>query len=264
MLTNVELIPISDDRLDDLANLYKAVFSGHPWHEDLICESKGCERFGSQYTYVECDREDTGQQAVNCREQYRFRSNPRIFLLAKEADPVCMSCGSELISYYPGHTSHHRLLGNALQQRTFVGYLALLNGQPAGFSFGYAVPTIDTPSVAFSQVTELLIGKGLNLKHTFYAAETGVADYAQGERIGGAVHAKRILDARQQGMTDVVFRTLNPFVHRYFSTSFGGKRVEELFTDPVRQGSKWFRWKMTDLDESAVNDQVRCGRRSSQ
>ena len=26
-------------KIDDISSVYKSVFSGHPWHEDLICKN---------------------------------------------------------------------------------------------------------------------------------------------------------------------------------------------------------------------------------
>lgn len=253
--------PISLDMLDRLAALYKSIFAGHPWHEDLIClpcteaEKQRSALEGPPpeirlYTIKTCDRIDVGSVSANdCTGKYANRQD---VTLVDSEQPHCPKCGADLSPYYPSYVDHHNLLSDAVDKTGFVGYVGAVGNQLVGFSFGYPVPKLDTPSVAFSKVSVLLESHGLVPASCFYAAETGVSDDFQRLGLGTSLSAKRLLDVWVSGLECVIVRTLNPYVFRYFRKCFNGQEEQELFRDPVKKGSRWFKWDMADFNENAT------------
>lgn len=261
------VVPITDQNKSLVPPIYKAVFSGHPWHEDKICQNSLNEtnKCMIQYTEKICNKYDvnreTGEISNDCRSNYSSRYNKKakegIFLLPKGGLEKCVGCGEplKLIEFYPDFCDHVGLVEEALNQPGFIGYLLQAGGRLIGFSWGYKTPKERTKSVNFPEVRRLLKEKGIDPDIAFYSAETGIVEDFQGKGLVWILGAQNILDAKKQGSSMLIVRTINPSIHGYLKTSFSGKEGEFLFKDPERS-SLWFAWDFKDFDEKKVKQKI--------
>lgn len=153
----------------------------------------------------------------------------------------------ELISFYEDPTDRlgQRILEAAIATPGFIGQVAVeMSGELVGFSWGYAIPELDTPSVRFTQVRDLLTQAGVDPDTCFYAAETGVIPTHQRAGVGRALVEGRLREARQAGHRRAVFRTIDRerLVGLYESLF---DSVVELFPDPDPAKSQI--WYAVDL-----------------
>ncbi len=262
-MSNFNIQKLTPSVQSDLEVLYKQVFSGHPWHEDLICKNskKDENKCMQQYTRKSCERvaifndEEGNEQVQNdCRD--RYTKNSDVILLTDDFKN-CKRCGEplELIEFYPEFADHRKLITEAMNLRGFTGYVGVKDEELVAFSWGYMMPRERTISVAFDKISKVVSELGINPEEVFYASETGVNDAFQNSGYGSAVSGKRILDAEEQEYHQFLTRTKNPFVHKMFRKFFGGKKPQELFKDPER-GTPWFAWNFKDLDRSAIEDKI--------
>jgi len=269
---NSVLISISEETRKRVPPVYKAVFSGHPWHEDKICKNSLAGRCNVQYTLMPCDRYDVHRQTAevsnDCRGSYKQRivlgSKEGIVLLPREGLETCVGCGEklELIEFYPEFCNHNAIIEEAVQEPGFIGYLAQVEDRLVGFTWGYRVPEKRTQSVAFPTIRELLVQAEVDPERTFYAAETGIIDDFQGKGVLWPLVGQRLLDANSSGNTFLITRTINPSVHGYLTVAFSGKEGKALFKDPERSSS-WFAWSFGDFDENAVRKKIESSKAKS-
>ncbi|MFH1823349.1 MAG: hypothetical protein ABH817_01370 [archaeon] len=254
----IKVVPIDAINQDIVPDVYKAVFAGHPWHEDLVC--RNCQ---TQYTRNSCGRYDedrkTSQVSNDCRGGYSHRDDPQIVLVKEGNLEACTrdGCGGNVVEFYPDFCDHRVIVGEAISKGGFVGYLAMTADEKEliGFSWGYTIPEEDTKSVVFSQVGPLLVEEGIDPKKAFYAAESGIVDRFQGQGLVWPISGRRLVEARNQGCRTLVTRTINPSVHGYLRASFSGQEGNFLFKDPVR-GSKWFSWDFDAFNAVEVQRRI--------
>lgn len=208
----------------ELITLYAQVFAGPDWFEVAKCRA--------------CGRAYPGPVETRAADTYA-------------AGDVCWNAECalplELISFYedPVDRLGERILQAATQTTGFLGQVAKeSSGELVGFSWGYTIPTDDTPSVRFSQVRDLLIGSGVDPNTSFYAAETGVVPKHQRTGVGRTLVEKRLEAARRAGHRRAVFRTIDRkrLVALYESLF---PAVVELFPDPDPAKSQ--SWYVVDL-----------------
>jgi hypothetical protein len=259
-----KVIPVEGNQ-ELLIDLYKRVFSGHPWHEDLICKNAQRElddpkKCMVQYTRQFCERYDTdkasGKPKNDCRESYVKRldvASREGIVLLEGALERCVGCGEklELIEFYPDFVDHRALIDEAVNERGFIGNMLVCHGNPIGFGWGYTVPRQKTKSVNFPLVIPLLGESGLTPEKTFYDAELGIESAFQNEGFGSSITALKIAEAHRKGHEAYCGRTINPFVHSILERVFSGRKGELLFKDPER-GSSWFKWDFKDFDPKYV------------
>ncbi len=264
-----QLLRLNDANKGYLEKVYKDVFSGHPWHEDLICANakrENGDRCMVQYTSQRCERFDVHKRKAavenDCRNNYKSRvdieARKGVVLLPEDGNlERCIGCGEELrvVQFYPDFVDHSELIRESIEKGGFIGYLARVGEEIAGFSWGYTLPMTSTKSVKFEKITPVLKLKGINPDRTFYGSEVGVVNKFQGAGIGSAVSAIRIEEAEKAGFEFFVTRTVNPYVHSILERLFSGKEGEILLDDPERS-SRWFRWKFDDLDQGAVKNAI--------
>jgi|GEM_PF-1304550 len=259
----VSIRPVKAEDKEVLAKIYKEVFSGHPWHEDLICANVLQEKCATQYTFNECERYDldsSGKKINSCEEGYRARVGgngvQEIVLLDRE-NPLekCVGCGEELkvIPYYPNYRNHIELIEESINEDKFVGQIATQeSGRVVGFAWGYFVPPKRTIAVNFPLINPLLEEKGINPKTSFYDSEIGVLDELQGQGIGNILFYTKLLRAHEHHSPEFLLgRTINPIIHKQLERIFSGKKARELFNDPETR-SPWFSWEFKDFDKDGV------------
>ncbi|MBT6690376.1 GNAT family N-acetyltransferase [archaeon] len=246
MKNKLHLRNIEGKNIGSLASVYKEVFSGHPWHEDLACDN--C---GTPYASELCERYDLNkeQKVVNdCRNGYTLRND--VFLLPKGGLDSCVECEKplELVDFYPNFVNHQELIDEALDKEGFEGFMLYDENRPIGFSWGYMVPDKKTTSVNFPKVKDLLNNEGFVPNKTFYGAESGIIDSYQNRGLGSVLVAKRLEKAAKRNFEHFVNRTINPAMGIITSKTLSGKPPRDLFKDPERN-SKWFGWDIKNLDQ---------------
>ncbi len=239
-----------------LKDLYKEVFSGHPWHEDMICSGALLSRENPsfcmvQYTERSCCEDSCSDLSVSRDQQ----GVPRglVFLCKENNLDTCPGCGEQLnpIPFYPDYVDHVALMDEAVSLPGFKGYILTENDFPVGFSWGYPFPSEPTKSVNFPVANKVLRERGINHKKCFYTAEIGVVeDYQRGGN-GSILSTIKLRDAARDNYKHFILRTINPAVHKIFGRTFKGKDGEVLFTDPER-GNNWFMWNLKDFDGDYV------------
>jgi ribosomal protein S18 acetylase RimI-like enzyme len=169
-------------------------------------------------------------------------------------------CGHplELIDFYddPDDRLGERIIRDALGQDGFVGFVARDRDRDLiGFSWGYRLPTVDTPTVEFSSTSALLAELGFDASTAFYAAEIGVAPEWQGVGMGTRLARARFRDAMAAGFSHVCFRTVDrPRVLGLYEGMFGAGRIRELFPDPDPAKSQiWFAADLAGLSVGPVS-----------
>jgi len=248
--------PITLQNQGKLIEIYKEVFSGHPWHEDKICLV--CK---SQYTSNPCERYDSnrlsGAIENDCREKYAIREG--IFLLPENGLEKCFGCEQdlELADFYPDFVDHKKLIEESTKKPGFFGVMILDGEKTIGFTWGYQIPEKRTASVNFPAVRPMLLEKGLIPEKTFYGAETGVLDTYQNIGLGNAIVSKRVTAAKEGGFSYYVSRTINPYMHLITDALFSGEKGKLLFKDPER-GSSWFSWNLEDFDPAQAKKRIEC------
>lgn len=260
----VEITPKNEERL---VGIYKEVFNGHPWHEDLICANSkrpvgDPRRCMVQYTRKACEKYDPNPKKDtvenDCRGGYRLRQNlaekEGIVLLPTDGLERCVGCGDELrlVQFYPDFADHQELIAEAIREPGFIGHMLNLGGKLVGFEWGYGIPKKRTISVNFPAVTPMLEGVQIKPEEAFYFAEAGVAEDYQHHHLGSAIIAKMLKAAQDRGHITHVTRTINPFVHIILERLFSGVEGRELFKDPER-GSTWFSWDFKDFNVKHAN-----------
>ena len=201
-----------------LYNLYKDVFSGYPWYEDLAC--------------------------VNCKTLYtnkkiREESLDRVIPIGNIAS--CLKCNNplQLVSYYPEIIDQIQLINEAAGLDGFIGYIALIDNSPAGFTWGYKMPAKRTVSVNFPEINPALKAEGITEEQSFYGAETGVVEKYQGIGLGRKLVSLRAKDSFELGYRIFLNRTINPKMRKILQSLFSGVEPQILFKDPETQ-SQWF------------------------
>lgn len=209
-----QIIPLEPSLLDEVADLYSRVFEGPPWYEIKKCSV--------------------------CGEAYGEGDDLKIF----HDGLACRHCGNPLtlIDFWYGGPAH-QVFENALSQKGFVGIGARhISGELIAFSWGYAVPGENTPTVWFKDINSLLIKQQIDPRLTFYAAETGVDPRFQQKGIGTAVMYPRLKAATKAGFSGVCFRTINPKLVERYQHFFGDENVNSVFNDPnpVKSEDIWY------------------------
>jgi len=253
--------------IEKIAALYKQVFSGHPWHEDLIC-SKALEgKCFTQYSFDACEFYDGSSSGAtnDCRESYTKRTSDgkqEIVLLPAKGLESCVGCGEKLktIPYYPNYKNHFEIIDESLKKSGFVGVLAKDEKENLiGFSWGYLVPEQRTISVNFPKLKPLFEQKGVDPKECFYASEIGIIGPNQKQGVGGLLARARLLRSHvQDNPKFLVTRTINPMVHGYLKNIFSGNKGVEFFKDPETVAT-WFAWDFKDFNREEVEKRLEQG-----
>jgi GNAT superfamily N-acetyltransferase len=212
---------LTESLLAEVTELYASVFAGPPWYEIKRC--------------------------AQCNETYGQGDDLERF---HDGD-VCRRCGQplELLDYWRGARARE-VYQDALARPGFAGMGGrTADGRLVAFSWGFTVPDSDTPSVLFNAVNELLRKAGLDVKRTFYAAETGVDPEFQHQGIGGLVSYARLQAVREAGYKTICFRTINPKMLQVFERFFGSGNVPALFhdPDPLKSNRLWYAAQLADL-----------------
>jgi hypothetical protein len=222
--------PISLSDFGSLSEVYREVFSGFPWYEDLAC--KTCK-------------------ALYTNKNIKEDSKDRVFSLGNLEN--CLKCNSplDLISYYPDVINQDKLIEEAINMSGFSGYVVLDGSRIIGFTWGYSIPTKRTESVNFPQVVPALQTLGIDPSQAFYGAESGVIESYQSKGIGKLLVSKRTLAAFESDYKTFVNRTINPRMRAVLKNIFSGTEPKVLFKDP-ETGSQWFSWDFRDFSYAAV------------
>jgi len=212
--TTTRLVRLAQAEKDEVADLFARVFAGPPWFEVKKCSQ--------------------------CSEAYGKDDDLERF---HDGDP-CRRCGAplNLVDYWRGGPALE-VYEDALAHPGFIGMGARDGeGRLVGITWGYPVPETDTPSVHFGAVAQLLRERRLDPAQTFYAAETGVDPDYQGLGVGSRIMRARLLEARDAGLVNVCFRTINPKLVGRYEQLFGEDYVRPLFNDPdpVKSDRTWY------------------------
>ncbi|MBI1293672.1 hypothetical protein GC175_01790 [bacterium] len=211
---NTDIVLLDRDLTSEVVELYASVFAGPPWYEIMKCSA--------------------------CNETYGAGDDLNQFWDGSE----CRRCGAplKLVEYWRDGSAK-AVYEDALSQKNFVGVGARrAQGNLMAFSWGYAVPSSDTPSVWFNSVHTLLDAHGIDPSETFYAAETGVLPLYQNQGIGSAVMYARFKQAKVKKFTGICFRTINPKLVSVNRRFFGEHGVQSLFPDPdpLKEDRIWY------------------------
>lgn len=218
-----QIIRLEAQLIDEVADLYARVFAGPPWYEIKKCPL--------------------------CNETYGKEDDLKNF----QNGTPCRRCGKplELIDYWYGGPAH-QVFENAISLKGFVGVGARYSyGGLVAFSWGYAVPEENTPTVLFKDVNGLLLQKGIDARSTFYAAETGVDPQFQTKGIGTEVMYARFKAAAETGFHGICGRTINPKLVERYERFFGKENVIRVFNDPdpVKADRIWYYCPLQYLKE---------------
>jgi GNAT superfamily N-acetyltransferase len=200
-----------------VADAYIKVFQGAPWYEEQKCNGCG-EKYGGP--------EDTG------------------YLSGKETR--CRRCDGELVlGDYWTREIVFDIMNNAIRTDGFIGLCATYGvdkERVVGFSWGFGVPRLDEPTVAFSKVSDMLDNLGIDCKTTFYSAEVGVEPELQREGVGTQLMRTCLAVAKQAGYTGLCFRTVNANVVKVFRRECGEDNVKAIFNDPdpLKSERTWY------------------------
>ncbi len=210
----VRVVPLSAAMADEVADLYARVFAGSPWYNIKCC--------------------------AHCDEQYGKGDDLERF---HDGDP-CRRCGEplKLLDSWRGGRARE-VFEDAVARPGFIGRAARApDGRLIAFSWGFAVPTGDTPYVKFSTVAGMLTQVGLDVGRTSYVAEGGVDPNYQHHGIGSQLSHARLRRVRAAGFETVCFRTANPIVLRIYGRFFGSEHVRPIFSDPdpVKADRTWY------------------------
>lgn len=222
-LLRIEIVPLTAAMTEEVADLYARVFAGPPFFEIKRCSNPECNE-----AYGEGD------------DLQRFHNGD-----------ACRRCGRPLtlVDYWRGQPAID-VYSDALARPGFVGMAARDNsGRLVAFSWGFAVPETDTPSVQFGAVSSMLRAAGIDLAKTFYAAETGVDPECQHLGVGGQVSFARLSKARDAGFVTMCTRTKNEKLLQLLRRLFGDDNVHALFNDPepAKSDRVWYACPMTSL-----------------
>lgn len=217
------VINLDGQLIDEVADLYARVFAGPPWYEIKKC--------------------------AQCNEAYGKADDLKDF---HDGTP-CRRCGKplQLIDYWIGGPAH-QVYNNAVSLKGFVGVGARhSSGELIAFSWGYAVPEENTPTVWFKDVNILLLQKGIDPRRAFYAAETGVDPRFQTKGIGTEVMYARFKAAAAAGFYGICGRTINPKLVERYERFFGKENVLSVFNDPdpVKADRVWYYCPLEHLKE---------------
>lgn len=206
---------------------YKDVFSGYPWYEDLAC--------------INC-------KAIYTNREVREDSKDRVIRIGNF--DRCLKCNEplNLVPYYPNIIDNRRLIKEALCMESFIGYIALINDNVVGFSWGYKIPNKRTTSVNFPEVTLALRALGISKEQAFYGAETGVVEKYQGQGLGRKLVSLRTRNSFEQGFKIFLNRTINPRMRKILQSLFSGIEPRTLFKDP-ETGSQWFLYDFKNYNQ---------------
>jgi len=220
---------IEEKDLPVLYELYKNVFSGYPWYEDLACSN--CK-------------------ALYTKKKIKEDSKDRVTELKNFTS--CLKCNKslELVSYYPDVVDQMKLIDEAVNLNGFIGYIALINNDLAGFSWGYKVPDKRTISVNFPEIIPALTVQGICQEKAFYGAETGVIEKYQGIGLGRKLVSRRAKEAFKQGYKTFLNRTINSKMRKILQSLFSGIEPAVLFKDPETK-SQWFSYDFKDYNGDA-------------
>lgn len=221
------ITPIKKGVEEILGPLYKDVFSGSPWYEDLAC--RYCKTLYTKKVIL---------------PEFSYRVTKLEGGLSE-----CVKCGKELdlIPYYPGITDQRMLISEAIEFESLIGYILFDKGSAIGFNWGYKIPTQRTQSVNFPLVRPLLESRGISCETAFYGAETGILEEYQGKGLGAAISAARGLETWKKNYKSFILRTINPRIKAINTSLFSNKKPEELFNDP-ETNSPWIAWRFEDFN----------------
>ena len=213
-MKNYDLIQLNSQLIDEVANLYALVFAGPPWYEIKKCSL--------------------------CSESYGKEDDLKIF----QNGTSCRRCGKPLILVdYWNSGPAQQVYKNATSLKGFIGVGARhTSGKLIAFSWGYAVPEENTPTVWFKDVNVLLLQKSIDPHRTFYAAETGVDPRFQTKGIGTDVMYARFKAAAEAGFQGICGRTINPKLVERYERFFGKENLVSVFhdPDPVKTDRIWY------------------------
>lgn len=157
---------LDNSQLNQLAGLYARVFAGPPWNEITKCATSKTF-FGPETTV----------------------GNP------------CPDCGSALQEAYPTQETVEYIV-QELSKPNPLGFLAYVQGELAGFSWGYettvqeiAKSKWNTPRMQ-QTIQETLTELGV-IKPLFYGSETGVDPQFRGQGIGKKLFETRLAFAKK-------------------------------------------------------------------
>jgi GNAT superfamily N-acetyltransferase len=209
-----KIIHLKLDMLDETADLFSRVFAGPPWFEIKKCAS--------------------------CGETYGKGDDLRIF---QNGEPCRRCCKPlEIVDYWNGGPAHN-VFERAVSSQGFIGLgTRHTSGELIGFSWGYAFPDEDTPTVWFRKAAESLRDQGIDPAETFYAAETGVDPRYQRRGIGSRLMYARFRVAKEVGFKGICGRTTNHEVVRIYTTFFGEESLQPVFNDfdPLKSDRTWY------------------------
>ncbi len=260
MNKNFSTAKIDSFSSEQLGRVYKQVFAGHPWHEDLIC-SGALRREGDpqkcliQYTSLSC--EISNDNGTNCKNNYKSREG--IVLLPQNGLEKCVGCGNRLetIEFYPAFFNHNMLINEVVAKEGFIGYLLLSQFKPVGFGWGYRVPLERTITVNFPAINQMLRKVGIDRVECFYAAELGLVEELQNQGLGSALSAMRLNEARSVGFKRLITRTINPVIKKILKGMFSQKEGKYLFNDPEKKTSEWYMWNFDEFNPATARDLIR-------
>lgn len=219
ILSTFNVEKITQNTYENIIPLYSKVFAGPPWYEEKKCKICG-ERYGGS-------------------TDWRFINPVGVI--------KCRSCKEDLvIEEFWDYITTKNLMSTALSTNRFLGLSLNINisgeNVPIAFSWGYAIPKNDEPSVKFSKCYNLFILKNINPDSTFYVADTGIMTEYQNKKIGTAISYLHLIEAYNNNFTGVSFRTINPYIIKIYEKIFGSKNITELFNDPEHNKSerKWY------------------------
>lgn len=229
------IAPLGSSNRTILENVYKEVFSGAPWYEDLACNN--CKAL---YTFNPM------------REEYKERaSNPTGLEL-------CLKCKQplSLVQYYPDIVNQRKLINEAMSMDSFLGYGIFDQSRLIGFTWGFSIPRARTESVTFPEIMPALVKYDVDPAQAFYGAESGVIEEYQSKGLGKVLVSKRSLGAYNANYKKFVNRTINPRMRKILCELFSGNEPQVLFKDP-ETGSQWFAWDFSDFNPEIAEKNLR-------
>ena len=239
-IKGLNISPLDLKNRQECYDVYKKVFSGYPWFEDLACSTKECN----------------AQFSKNSRVLENKRDN--VFFLPEEKLERCPLCKENLflIEYYPDVVNQRTLIDESLDLDKFVGYLLRKDKEVIGFTWGYKIPEKRTESVNFPEVRLKLENVSIDPENTFYCAETGIVDSYQNKGLGSIVVAQRIYGAIKNDFETITNRTINSYMRKIMNKIFSNTPGRELFKDPEKT-TPWFAWNAKDVDLKYIKNILR-------
>lgn len=235
---------LSKENLSAAVLPYIQAFRAHPWHEEFECSC------GHGPFFLECSEEKD-----SCSEL----KSGKTFLIGSD-EQKCDLCGSLLVeSLKPTYTFDgvHSDFLRTSEKEGFIGVCAKKFKDVVAVCLGYSFPQ-DYPnrtgSTWYAEAKDILEQRGFDSRKIFYHNESFTIQGQKNKGVGTMSLSKMLIEAKQNGLDNVAFRTINVAMNRCYEKVFSMEKgsLMPLFSDPnPEKRQKWYVLSLNKLAETA-------------